>query len=336
MLIRRFSDTKPSFALSLPVTACFFLPSKTADFQPFGVPLFFLEPLSASVPRRPTLHILQQWSPQASQEQHARASSLPYSTNPSYGDCGGPLQLDLGDGFGGLLADLSSWDQAANLDLGPVPQTACFPATDLDFSAFDPTPCLDFPAPAPLFDDFFPSLPGTSTETGLTTTPSVTTTASADGTVFPSPSPAPPSPEDNAGLIPGLKLPPSKPHSRPGRRPARAAAAAAAASSGRVCDGRVSKPASRSPSSAAAAVDEDPEVIERRQRNNLAAKRCRQRKIDRILALEDEVKRVTQERDELRIRLARQEAEVAALREMLGLRGGDGKKGDEEGNCRRE
>ncbi|AEO64847.1 uncharacterized protein THITE_2024068, partial [Thermothielavioides terrestris NRRL 8126] len=61
-------------------------------------------------------------------------------------------------------------------------------------------------------------------------------------------------------------------------------------------------------------------IILRRQRNNLAAKRYRQKKIDRIEELEKEVKQVTQERDELRIRLARQEAEVAALREMLKMK----------------
>jgi len=65
-----------------------------------------------------------------------------------------------------------------------------------------------------------------------------------------------------------------------------------------------------------AAVDDvDPEVIDRRHRNNLAAKRYRQKKIDRIEELEGMVKEVTQERDDLRIQLARQEAEVAALRE---------------------
>jgi len=63
-------------------------------------------------------------------------------------------------------------------------------------------------------------------------------------------------------------------------------------------------------------------VIDRRHRNNLAAKRYRQKKIDRIQELEEEVNEVKQERDDLKIRLARQEAEVAALREMLKMKNG--------------
>lgn len=68
-------------------------------------------------------------------------------------------------------------------------------------------------------------------------------------------------------------------------------------------------------------------MLDRRYRNNLAAKRYRQKKIDRIQELEAEVRKVTEERDDLKIRLARQEAEIAALREMLKLKmggGGDG------------
>jgi TolA-binding protein len=96
----------------------------------------------------------------------------------------------------------------------------------------------------------------------------------------------------------------------------------------RTTDGRIAK---RSAVTAAAFVhvvsanddgndeDVDPEILDRRQRNNLAAKRYRQKKIDRIQELEEQVKEVTRERDDLRIRLARQEAEVAALREMLKL-----------------
>jgi predicted nucleic acid-binding Zn-ribbon protein len=60
----------------------------------------------------------------------------------------------------------------------------------------------------------------------------------------------------------------------------------------------------------------------------LAAKRYRQKKIDRIEELENEVKEVKQERDDLRIRLARQEAEVAALREMLKMKNGNDRSKD--------
>jgi len=118
-------------------------------------------------------------------------------------------------------------------------------------------------------------------------------------------------------------LPQQKPtrSSKPGRRPASASFLS------RTTDGRIAKrsaPTARA-SSAAFNVsaddddDVDPEILDRRQRNNLAAKRYRQKKIDRIQELEEQVKEVTRERDDLRIRLARQEAEVAALREMLKL-----------------
>jgi len=63
--------------------------------------------------------------------------------------------------------------------------------------------------------------------------------------------------------------------------------------------------------------DDDEETVIKRQRNNIAAKKYRQKKIDRIEELEAEVDGVKKERDDLRIKLARQEAETAALREML-------------------
>lgn len=63
----------------------------------------------------------------------------------------------------------------------------------------------------------------------------------------------------------------------------------------------------------------DPEVALKRQRNKVAAQKYRQKKLDRISELEVEVTDVKRERDELRIQLAKQEAETAALREMLKL-----------------
>lgn len=143
--------------------------------------------------------------------------------------------------------------------------------------------------------------------------------------------------------------------SRPGRRPG----PRAGASLSRTADGRIAKhghgvtgvnvaatPAAVSaavaatatvvatPVSAAGAAalesdDVDADTLDRRYRNNLAAKRYRQKKIDRIEELEKEVKDVKEERDDLRIRLARQEAEVAALREMLKMmRNGNGNGSD--------
>lgn len=82
------------------------------------------------------------------------------------------------------------------------------------------------------------------------------------------------------------------------------------------------RPAKRGRPSASEAKDRDAtptdlDIIAKRQRNNLAAKKYRQKKIDRIEELEHEVDEIKKERDELRIELAKKEAETAALREML-------------------
>lgn len=69
---------------------------------------------------------------------------------------------------------------------------------------------------------------------------------------------------------------------------------------------------------------EDPDVVVKRQRNTIAARKYRQKRLDRIQELEDALKTVTGERDELRLRLARQEAETAALREMMQMKSGKG------------
>ncbi|ERT02908.1 hypothetical protein HMPREF1624_01212 [Sporothrix schenckii ATCC 58251] len=71
----------------------------------------------------------------------------------------------------------------------------------------------------------------------------------------------------------------------------------------------------RTSTTTAAADDED--LLLKRQRNSLAARKYRQKKLDRISELEVEVGQLQGERDALRIQLARQEAETAALREML-------------------
>jgi len=82
----------------------------------------------------------------------------------------------------------------------------------------------------------------------------------------------------------------------------------------------------RPPASEAArrSASPDPDTVVKRQRNNVAAKKYRQKKIDRIQELEDVVDEVKRERDELKIRLARQEAETEALREMLKMKMGGG------------
>ncbi|KAI2466126.1 hypothetical protein F4781DRAFT_434755 [Annulohypoxylon bovei var. microspora] len=71
----------------------------------------------------------------------------------------------------------------------------------------------------------------------------------------------------------------------------------------------------------------DPVTALKRQRNNVAARKYRQKRIDRITELEMELQGVKDERDDLRLRLARQEAEAAALRSMLQLNSGKGARG---------
>lgn len=66
---------------------------------------------------------------------------------------------------------------------------------------------------------------------------------------------------------------------------------------------------------------DDPTVTLKRHRNTLAARKYRQKRIDRIAELEDAVDQLKSEREELRIKLARQEAETAALKEMLRAKG---------------
>lgn len=56
----------------------------------------------------------------------------------------------------------------------------------------------------------------------------------------------------------------------------------------------------------------------KRQRNTMAARKYRQKRLDRISELEKALEDMTGERDGLKLQLARREAEVEALREMLG------------------
>jgi hypothetical protein len=62
---------------------------------------------------------------------------------------------------------------------------------------------------------------------------------------------------------------------------------------------------------------EDSAVTLKRQRNTLAARKYRQKRLDRISELEEALAAMTKDRDDMRLQLARREAEVDALREML-------------------
>jgi len=79
-----------------------------------------------------------------------------------------------------------------------------------------------------------------------------------------------------------------------------------------------SKSASKTPHSRPP--KEDDEAAVKRYRNTLAARKYRQKRIDRIKDLEEALEEVTRERDELRIQLARQEAQNEALRSMMKLK----------------
>jgi hypothetical protein len=61
---------------------------------------------------------------------------------------------------------------------------------------------------------------------------------------------------------------------------------------------------------------EDEAVIEKRQRNTIAARKARRKKDDRIVTLETELAAVTRERDEMKLLVARLEGENAALKKV--------------------
>ncbi|CEJ82973.1 Putative GAF domain nucleotide-binding protein [[Torrubiella] hemipterigena] len=75
-------------------------------------------------------------------------------------------------------------------------------------------------------------------------------------------------------------------------------------------------PTSPAADSAGAGGDDDQAAI-KRQRNTIAARKYRQKRLDRISDLEKDLGDMTKERDDLKLQLARREAEVEALREML-------------------
>ena len=62
---------------------------------------------------------------------------------------------------------------------------------------------------------------------------------------------------------------------------------------------------------------EETDRVTKRQRNTEAARRYRQRKMDRVSELEDALEEIRKERDELKLKLARSEAEAGVLRGMV-------------------
>ena len=62
---------------------------------------------------------------------------------------------------------------------------------------------------------------------------------------------------------------------------------------------------------------ETPNRVLKRQLNTLAARRYRQRRVDRMNELEAELEKVKRERDELKMRVSKLEGETEALRALL-------------------
>ncbi|KAL5119446.1 hypothetical protein ACEQ8H_002716 [Pleosporales sp. CAS-2024a] len=60
--------------------------------------------------------------------------------------------------------------------------------------------------------------------------------------------------------------------------------------------------------------------IEKRKANTMAARRYRQKRVDQMSTLEAELKHVKVERDDFKVRCAKLEGEVAALRALLQAR----------------
>ncbi|GAQ37849.1 Cys/Met metabolism PLP-dependent enzyme family protein [Aspergillus tubingensis] len=70
-------------------------------------------------------------------------------------------------------------------------------------------------------------------------------------------------------------------------------------------------------SRAAAPPKEAPNRVKKRELNTLAARRYRQRRVDRMNQLEEELEAIKRERDELKMRVSKLEGETEALRSMV-------------------
>lgn len=57
--------------------------------------------------------------------------------------------------------------------------------------------------------------------------------------------------------------------------------------------------------------------MQKRKLNTLAARRCRQRRVDRMKELEDELAQVRKERDDWRLQCSKLEGETNALKSLL-------------------
>lgn len=61
----------------------------------------------------------------------------------------------------------------------------------------------------------------------------------------------------------------------------------------------------------------DSSRVEKRKLNTLAARRCRQRRVDQMKTLEEELELIRKERDQLRLKVSKLEGETEALKGLL-------------------
>lgn len=87
-----------------------------------------------------------------------------------------------------------------------------------------------------------------------------------------------------------------------------------------ISDTSARKRSAGSPSSSERSPNEQGCKVQKRRRNTEAARRYRQRKVDRVSELEEALQLMTKERDEMKLRLARSEAEADVLRGLVGRR----------------
>lgn len=207
------------------------------------------------------------------------------------------------------------------------------PSLDIDFSSFDPALIDSLPASIP---DFFLVPPPLRQDNAT----SITTTAADaqqqqfqqqfESHMLHAPQPehhlaAPPSfIPGSVGSTQSLASPASS-LSDKGSSPRAAPTAEGSNSNSRSGAGRLpSRRNEEQQQQQQEDADEDADVVLKRKRNTIAARKYRQKRLDRIKELEDALEGMTRERDDLRLRLARQEAETAALREMMQMKSGQG------------
>lgn len=201
------------------------------------------------------------------------------------------------------------------------------PSLDIDFSSFDPALIEALPASIP---DFFLVPPPHQDTTNTADSQQQQLQQQFGSHMLQAPQPdhlsASPSFIPSSVGTQSLASPASSPSDSSPRAPAEPSTSTSisiSTSHGRSGAGRQSSRREQQQQQQQQA-DEDADVVLKRQRNTIAARKYRQKRLDRIKELEDALEGMTRERDDLRLKLARQEAETAALREMMRMKSGQG------------